>query len=473
MVYLHWIIIGIYVTLVASAMVTVLMDNRQPAKAMAWLLVLTFIPIVGLVLYFFFGQNTRKERLISQRSLDQLSKRSMLNFVEQKNLNIPERHRTLISLFTNQSWALPFKDNDIEIFTNGYDMFLSLLSDIGQARHHIHLVTFIMENDELGNLVADILIDKAREGVEVRVIYDDVGCWSVRDKFFNRMAKAGVQVQPFGPVRFPAFTSKVNYRNHRKLCIIDGHTGYIGGMNIARRYVKGLPKHKLRDTHLRVKGGAVYAIQRAFLIDWYYVSRTLITSKTYYPPVKTESDKKQLAQLVTSSPISQWPDIMQGYIRILLEARRYVYIETPYFLPTEPVMYAIRTAALAGIDVRLMVPLHSDTQFVNLASRSYLRQIAESGAKVYLYDDGFNHSKLLICDDELCTCGSTNVDFRSFENNFEANLFIYDKDISVRMREIFEHDQEKCITLTELKGRRSSFLSKLIESVLRLFSPIL
>lgn len=449
------------------------MDNRQPAKAMAWLLVLTFIPMLGLVLYFFFGQDTRKERLISQRSLDQLSKRSMLNFVEQKDLHIPERHRTLINLFANQSWALPFKDNVVQTFTDGHTMFGQLLADIGSARHHIHILTYIIDNDELGNLIADALIDKARQGVEVRLIYDDVGCWSTPDKFFRRMKQAGVQVQAFMPVRFPAFTSKVNYRNHRKLTVIDGKTGYIGGMNIARRYVKGTSRMAWRDTHIRIRGGAVYAIQRAFLVDWYFVSRELITNHIYYPPLPANLKNNCLAQLVTSSPVSPWPDIMQGYIRILLEARHYVYMITPYFMPTEPVLYALTTAALAGIDVRIIVPLKSDTPIVNLASRSYLRQVTESGVKIYFYDAGFNHSKLLVCDDELCSCGSTNIDFRSFENNLEANLFFYDRKTALRMKDIFLDDLKHCITIDKLKGHRSSFVAKLLEAVVRLLSPVL
>ncbi|HEY9550712.1 MAG TPA: cardiolipin synthase [Prevotella sp.] len=474
MVYAHWILFSLYILIVAVTMVRILMDNRQPEKTMAWMLVLLFLPIVGMVLYYFFGQNTRKERYISQHRLDQLTKRSMLEFAEQRNLVLPDNHKALMKLFANQSTSLPFKDNEADIYTNGYDFFLHLLHDIGQARHHIHLLTYIIADDPLGRLITDALIDKAKEGMEVRFIYDDVGCWRVPNSFFERMRNAGVDVHSFLPVRFPAFSGKVNYRNHRKLCVIDGRTGYIGGMNIALRYVKGTGKQAWRDTHLRVTGGVVYSIQRAFLVDWYFVDRTLITDRSYYPEGHKHISNNCIAQVVTSSPLSPWPDIMQGYMRVLLEAKHYVYMESPYFLPTEPILFAIRTAALTGVDVRLMIPLHSDAKLVEWASRSYLAGILEAGVKVYLYKEGFNHSKLLVSDDNLCTCGSTNVDFRSFENNFESNIFFYDAEMALRFKQVFFDDQEKSILLNELPNiRRRPFLSRLWESLTRLLSPLL
>ena len=450
------------------------MDNKQPAKTMAWLLVLVFMPLVGIVLYVFFGKNTRKERLISNRSMDLLTKRSMLEFAEQENLHLPQSNKPLMQLFANQNWALPFKDNEVEIMTDGYSFIFTLLYYIGKATDHIHIDTYIMEDDALGNLVADALIDKAEQGVEVRLIYDDVGCWKVKDRFFERMREAGIDIHAFMPVRFPAFTSKVNYRNHRKLCVIDGNVGFIGGMNIALRYVKGTGRQGWRDTHLCIKGGAVYAIQRAFLVDWYFVDRTLITDRKYYPPVDKAIRNDCLAQVVTSSPISPWPDIMQGYVRILLQAHSYVYIETPYFLPTEPVLFAMRTAALAGVDVRLMVPRHTDAKLVEWASRSYMMEAIEAGVKVYLYEKAFNHSKLLVSDDNLCSCGSTNVDFRSFENNFEANAFFYDEGMSLRLKKVFLDDLSHCLLVDDISYFvKRPFLQRLFESLVRLLSPLL
>lgn len=474
MVYFHWIYLLLYVAIMIPAIIRVLLDNRQPAKTMAWILVLAFMPFVGIIFYIFFGQNTRKERHISDRSMDQLTKRSMLEFVEQENLHLPANNKPLMNLFTNQNWAFPFKDNRVDIFTDGYEFICSLLYNIGKAQHHIHLDTYIFEDDALGYLVADALIDKAEQGVEIRVIYDDVGCWKVKDAFFERMRDTGIDVHAFMPVRFPAFTSKVNYRNHRKLCVIDGKVGFIGGMNIAKRYVKGTGKQPWRDTHLRIQGGGVYALQRAFLIDWYFVDRTLITNRVYYPPVDIHINNSCLVQVVTSSPIAPWPDIMQGYVRILLQAQRYVYMETPYFLPTEPVLFAMRTAALAGVDIRLMIPRKADAKLVEWASRSYVMEAIEAGVKVYLYMGGFNHSKLLVSDDNLCTVGSTNIDFRSFENNFEANAFFYDEEMAQRIKAIYLKDESQSILVDDVAYFvKRPFMKRLFESIVRLLSPLL
>lgn len=476
MIYVHWIFIVLYVAVIVGIMLTVLMDNRQPAKTIAWVLVLLFVPVVGIVLYIFFGQNTRKMKLISGRSLDQLSKRSMLEFVEQRNLRMPEYFSSLVRLFTNQSLSLPFKDNAVEFYTDGYQFFPALLQAINGATNHIHLDTYIIADDPLGRLVSDALIAKAREGVEVRLIYDDVGCWRVPERFFDRMRQAGVKVRSFMPVRFPAFTSKVNYRNHRKVCVIDGTQGFIGGMNIALRYVKGLHGGTLpwRDTHMRLRGSVVYALQRAFLVDWYFVDRTLINDHRYYPPMPWHISNDSLAQVVTSSPIAQWPDIMQGYVRILLEAKRYVYMETPYFLPTEPVMFAMRTAALAGVDVRLLIPRRSDAWLIQLASMSYVTETLEAGVKVRLYEKGFNHSKLLVADDQISTCGSTNIDFRSFENNFEANVFFYDRQTALRIKDIYMRDEDCSINFSEARElHHRPYMHRFVESLLRLLSPLL
>ena len=460
--------------LIAATIIHVIMDNRQPAKTMAWALVIFFVPVVGIVFYLFFGINHRRERMVSQRSMDQLTKRSMLSFAEQEDFRVPERHRQLVDLFINQNMALPFKDNKIDIFTDGYAFFTELLKDIAAARHHIHLDLYIMEDDALGHLVADALKDKARQGVEVRLIYDDVGCWKVSHQFFEQLRDAGVEVAPFLPVRFPSFTSKANYRDHRKIIVIDGSVGYVGGMNIALRYVKGTGTQPWRDTMWRLSGGAVYALQRAFLVDWYFVDRTLITDRKYYPHGGRDELNNCVVQVVTSGPTEHYPEIMQGYVRTILAARRYVYIETPYFLPNEPVLFALKTAAVGGVDVRIICPLRSDAPFTDWASRSYLRELHEAGAKIYLYEAGFMHAKTMVTDDTLSTCGSTNLDVRSFENNFEVNAFVYDEGMALRMKKIFLDDQKQSVELSRMPRRiRPRFRTRLLESLTRLVSPLL
>ena len=480
------IIYWLWRLIVIGAIIHVVLDNRQPAKTIAWALVIYFLPIAGVVAYLFFGVNRRKERYISRRSMDQLTKRSMLEFVEQRNLQLPKDHEHVIDLFVNQSFSLPFNNNKVETFTDGYRFFPALLRDIAAAESHIHIDIYIFEDDALGRLVSDALIAKVRQGVEVRIIYDDVGCWNVKDAFFERMRIEGIEVEPFMPVRFPRFTSKANYRNHRKIMVIDGRIGYIGGMNIALRYVKGTKTQPWRDTMMRIEGRGVYSLQRAFLIDWYFVDRTLLSEKKYYPsqtvapsPLDSaeaypQESASNLLQTVTSAPTAQYPEIMQGFMRIIMAAKKYIYIETPYFLPTMGIHSALQMAAQSGVDVRILVPSKSDARFTEWASRSYLREATDAGIKVSLYQTGFLHSKLLVCDDSVCTCGSTNVDFRSFENNFEANTFFYDETLAREFRQIFLNDEAQSIALNKSpKFQDTHFIARLGESLTRLFSPLL
>jgi cardiolipin synthase len=469
------ILFGVYQVIVILTIIHVVLDNRQPAKTMAWALVIWFVPVVGIVFYLFFGVNTRKERLISQRSLDMLSKRSMLEFVEQRDLHLPEEYKPIIDLFVSENFSLPFKGSEVKIHTDGYSFFHALLKEIASAKDHIHLDMYIFEDDALGNMVRDALVAKAREGVEVRLIYDDVGCWNVSNRFFERMREEGIEVAPFLPVRFPSFTSKVNYRNHRKMIVIDGRTGFIGGMNIALRYVKGTKSQPWRDTMLQITGSGVYSLQRAFLVDWYFVDRNLISNRKYYPhPSEESSHNESLLQIVTSGPDTPYPEIMQGYVRMILAAKKYIYIETPYFLPTDPVLFALKTAAAGGVDVRILVPLRSDTKFVEWAGRSYLREMVKAGVSVSYYKTGFLHSKMIVCDDAICSCGSTNVDFRSFENNFESNAFIYDTKVAIAMRDIFLEDTSQSLLFTDMPQRvKPNILKRLVESLVRLMSPLM
>lgn len=461
----------LYQVIVIIAVIHVVMDNRQPAKTMVWALILYFVPIIGIIAYIFFGVNTRRKRLVSRRSLDQLTRRSMFKYAEQPDLVLPEEEKPLIDLFINQNFSLPFGGNNLSMLINGHDFFLQLLRDIGKAEHHIHIDLYIFEDDALGQLIADALIDRARHGVEIRIVYDDVGCWGVKKRFFERMREAGIEAVPFMPVHFPPFTSKANYRNHRKLIVIDGNVGYIGGMNIALRYTFST----WRDTMVRIEGRGVYSLQRAFLTDWYFADRTLLSDKKYYPVIPVEkTNTETLLQTVTSGPSSPEPEILQGYLHIILNARRYIYIETPYFLPTNSLLFALKTAVTTGVNVRLLVPRNGDTWLTSWASRSYLREVSEAGVQVFLYEAGFLHSKLMVCDDHIATCGSTNIDFRSLENNFEANTFFYGKETAQRMRDIFLNDEKQSTPLTDIPDRISpSFRIRLWESFTRMLSPLL
>jgi cardiolipin synthase len=454
-----------------GAIIHVLLDNRQPAKTMAWALVIYFLPYVGVIAYILFGINRRKEKFVSQRSMDMLTRRSMLEFVDQRQLELPGDYKAVIDLFAKQEFALPFINSRTDILISGYEFFPRLLHDIAQARSHIHIDMYIFEDDALGQLVADALTAKARQGVEVRVIYDGVGCWQVKGSFYERLRSEGIDVEPFMPVHFPQFTSKANYRNHRKIIVIDGRVGYTGGMNIALRYVKGTKSGIWRDTMVRMEGGGVNGLQQAFLLDWYFVDRTLLSDRKYYTTPDTDG---ALVQTVTSGPVSTYPDIMLGYQRIIMAAKHYVYIETPYFLPTEPVFLAMKSAAAAGVDVRVLVPECCDARFVEWSSRSFLREAVEAGIHIGLYKPGFLHSKLMVSDDAVCTCGSTNLDFRSFENNFEANAFFYSKSLAEDMRDVFLNDERESVSLASLHSHMHPGLwRRIFDSLTRLLSPLL
>ncbi len=454
-----------------GAIIHVLLDNRQPAKTMAWALVIYFLPYFGVIAYIFFGVNRRKEKFVSRRSMDMLTRRSMLEFVDQRQIELPHDYKPVIELFSKQEFALPFINSRTEILTSGYEFFPRLLHDIAQAKSHIHIDMYIFEDDALGGLIADALIAKARQGVEVRVIYDAVGCWRVKGRFFERMRSEGIDAEPFMPVHFPQFTSKANYRNHRKIIVIDGRVGYTGGMNIALRYVKGTKSGTWRDTMIRLEGGGVNGLQQAFLVDWYFVDRTLLSDKKYYTTPETTG---MLMQAVTSGPVATYPDIMLGYLRIITSARRYIYIETPYFLPTDAIFLAMKTAAASGVDVRVLIPRRCDARFVEWSSRSFTREAEEAGIHISLYEPGFLHSKLMVSDDAVCTCGSTNIDFRSFENNFEVNAFFYSKEVAEAMRHIFLDDEQQAVPLSSIHHRMHPGIARRVwDSLTRLLSPLL
>lgn len=450
---------------------TLILDNRNPIKTMAWILVLFFFPVVGLVLYFFFGRSTRKERLISRKRYIRLSKRPMAEYQAQESWQEEAGKPRLMTFFRKVNKALPFAGNSVEVYTDGCSMLQSLMREIARARHHIHLQFYIFENDAVGRLLRDLLIDKAREGVKVRLLYDDVGCWKVDNQFYDQMMCEGIEVQSFLKVRFPRFTSKVNYRNHRKIAIIDGRVGFIGGMNIAERYMRGFSWGIWRDTHVRLKGKAVYGLQTSFLTDWYAIDRTLLTSAEYFP--KMQEEGTAIAQIVTSDPVGEWKDIMQGVVLAICNAQRYFYVQSPYFLPTEEVMNAFQTAALAGVDVRVMIPKRADTFLTHKGSLSYLDELMAAGVKVYLYRRGFLHSKLIVSDDEVASVGSANMDFRSFEHNFEANAFFYDRETALALKEIFLNDQRRCLLLSRKLWAMRSWKNKVTESVVRLLAPLL
>lgn len=469
-----WTALTAYVTLVASTVTVVLLENRQPAKTIAWTIVLVMLPVIGLVIFYFFGQNVRKERYISKRLYNLLTQRMLDEVSRLPAQQYPPKHAHLIRLFERTNKSVPTMDNRISGYESGAAWLTALAREIGRATNHIHLETYIIEDDAVGRFVRDLLADKAREGVEVRLIYDDVGCWKVPNRFFESFIAAGVKVSPFLPVRFPSLTHKVNYRNHRKICVIDGVVGFIGGMNLAERYVsrRGQP---WRDIHLRIEGEAVAGLQRIFLSDWNFVRGSFRSERRYFPPprVSAAPEGGDVLQIVQSNPVSRYPEIMFGLTWAIYRARRYLYIQTPYFMPTEPVLQALQTAAMSGVDVRLMVPEKPDSFWLRYINDSYFSAVLQAGIRVFIYQAGFLHAKCAVADDDWCTVGSSNMDFRSFENNFEANVFLYGRTGATACKENFLNDLKDCREVRLGDWKRRPYARRLLEAYTRILSPLL
>lgn len=470
--WLYPILATIYIASIASCIYVVLRDNRNPIKSLAWVTVLIFLPFVGFILYIFFGRSLKGLRLISKQKKRKLLQDSTSQNIDINQLNISETNKQLIKLAHNLCGATYYSDNHLNIYTSGKDKFQQYKTDIKNASQYIYIQYYIFNDDSLGREIADILKQKVKEGVIVRVIYDHIGSFKSNNKFFKEMRDAGIDVHPFFKVTFPQLANRINWRNHRKITAIDGNIGYIGGMNIADRYINGPKIGQIwRDTHIRVNGPIINALIQSFAIDWNFMSNNLISE---FANDKHNFEKSDTGmQLITSGPNTTWSNTALIAMKTISNAKKSIYLQTPYFLPTESLLKALQTAALADVDVRIMIPKETDSILLKYASYSYIEECLKSGIKIYLYNKGMLHSKNLIIDNEIVYTGSTNFDFRSFEHNFEANVIIYDNETNKIMREIFFNDINDSDKLSVSSWNKRSRLQRLGESILRLLSPVL
>lgn len=460
-----------YALSVITVIAVIIGENRNPLKSLAWVTVLILLPAVGLVLYFFFGRNIKNKRMISRRNKRRLRRRERYKPSRHAIESLPEPAHSTARLVSGLCGAMFYPGNSLSFFSDGASKFNALKADLKAARSSILLQYYIFEDDNIGGQIADILIERASAGVDVKVIYDHVGSLKVRSGFFRRMKEAGVMVYPFFKVAFPLLSSRINWRNHRKLTVIDGRIGYIGGMNIADRYVTGGKSFELwRDLHARITGPAVRSLEHSFAVDWNFMGHPLIVNN-YIP--EAGDGVAASVQIVTSGPMDQWNNVAHAFLRAISSARRRVYIQTPYFLPTESLLKALQNAALAGLDVRINIPKRSDSMLLVNASRSYVSECLKSGIKFYFFEPGMLHSKLLIIDDDFASMGSTNFDFRSFEHNFEANMMIYSREANAALTEIFMADVAQSVRVTSAEWKNRGLYHRVVESVVRLLSPIL
>lgn len=461
----------LYILTAIGVVFVVISENRNPLKTISWVLVLLLLPLVGLIFYYFFGEDHRKRRLISRKMHKKINRKTIGRIQLMETLNPPIEYKGLVNLLNKLNDCPLYGGNELTFYNNGADKFEALLEEIKKAKSHIHLQYYIFLDDEIGNKIKDALIQKVREGLEVRVLYDAMGAWGVKSQFYKGMSAEGVQVEPFLKVALPFLTSRVNYRNHRKVVVIDGKVGFMGGMNIADRYINGINGGVWRDSHFKVEGRAVHGLQTSFIIDWYASRSELLVSNRYFPTLEDKGN--DLMQIATSGPTGEFKEIHQGIFQAITNAKEYVYIQTPYLIPTDALMLAIQTAAMSGVDVRIMIPEKSDTTFVQVASRSFIKDLLDAKVKVYLFKRGFLHSKLMIIDDKLTITGSANMDVRSFEHNFEIDAFIYNHETTMINKNIFLDDMSYSDSIDILEWNKRPRYKRFCESLLRLFTPLL
>lgn len=463
------------------AAVLIFLERKNIAATWAWLMVLLFLPGLGFVLYLVLGQNLSKRKIykIKEEELSFVKKQAKQQ-IESLQRNEPifpdpvlERYRAMIYLHLQNDLALYTQDNQVDIFTEGHSKFAKLLSSIEQATDHIHLLYYIYRKDQLGKKILDALVDKARQGVQVRVLYDKIGSSGISGSFFRPLLEAGGEVAAFFPPKIPFLLFRLNYRNHRKIAIIDGKIGFLGGINIGDEYL-GKDEHLgyWRDTHLMIQGSAVLLLQSRFLMDWNLAATKPLEPAPAYFPRPTQPQGTTGMQIVSSGPHSDRQQIRQGFLKMIYSAQESILLQTPYFIPDESLMTALCIAARSGVKVKVMFPARPDHALVYWASSSYLGELLRAGVHCYFYEKGFLHAKTMIVDGAIATVGTANTDIRSFRLNFETNAFLYDSALALRLTEIFEADLKDCRELTRAAYRSRPLPARLKESLARLLSPL-
>ncbi|MCB0470189.1 MAG: cardiolipin synthase, partial [Flavobacteriaceae bacterium] len=419
--HLWGVLIFINYGIAISVALVILFKNLNPTKTLSYIIVLVFLPFLGVVIYYFFGQEYRKNKIFNRKyiynkkKIKEINEELKLNPHQKQKLKevLDEKVKLVKLLYHNQNSPLTLHNN-LKILVNGEEKFKYLMADLKKAENHIHFEYYILKDDTTGTQILDILCDKAKAGVEVRVSYDGVGS-SISSRMLKKMKQSGVKSYPFMPVFFPRFTSKMNYRNHRKIAIIDGRIGYVGGLNISDNYnnaVKRKNKPFWRDTHLRMEGEAVKSLQIHFLMTWDFVSNEKFkVTKTYFPETSIENEAP--VQIAASGPDTDWANIMEAIFTAILTAESYVYITTPYFIPNDEILSALQVASKSGVEVKLLIPKESDSWTAKYATDSYLEPLLEAGVQVYRYTKGFIHAKTIVVDDLFSTIGTSNIDYRS------------------------------------------------------------
>jgi cardiolipin synthase len=473
------VVIGIVVFIINIFMSfsLVFIERKEPTTTWAWLLIMLILPGVGFIIYLILGQNFSRERLFKEKKILDKSKRFELSekwAYDRVEHGGSDKYLDLIKMNFNHSGADYTMGNDVDLFFNGEDKFKQLIYDLKNAKKYIHIQYYIFKRDDLGKRIIKILEDKAREGVEVRFLVDSMGSYSITKKLLKEFIKSGGKFEIFFPGILPHINTRINYRNHRKMVIIDGEYGYTGGFNVGDEYVNLDKKIGFwRDTHIRIKGEAVNDLTDRFLLDWCYASGEEIEEFEKYYPKVVHGNGDSGVQIVTSGPDHNEEYIKNAYLKLISNAKKNVYLETPYLVPDEPMLDTLKIAALSGVDVRIIIPGKPDHLFMKWAASAYCGDLMEAGVRIYNYDNGFIHSKTIVADGEVSTIGTANMDIRSFRLNFEVNAFVFNPRIAKIMEEQFMKDIDKSIEINILEYNNRSNLIRIKESLVRLISPIL
>jgi cardiolipin synthase A/B len=473
-------IIPIYYVAILAITANMLLENRNPLKTHSYFLLMLLLPGIGIIIYLFFGQQFRKRKIFSKKKLihSAFGQEYVDKFLNPEfKASIPKDPEVVnfdkLTTFLSHDLSPLSSNNTVQILKNGEEKFPLLIQALREAKSHIHIEYYIYSDDDIGKQVSEILIEKAQSGVEVRLMVDGVGSFKLKRKFFRKLRAAGIQVHVFMPVLFPLFTSKINYRDHRKIVVIDGEKGFTGGLNLDDRYLNN-GKHELfwRDTHLMLEGEAVKSLQFLFLVNWMFVCKEIFkATEKYFPKIELRENK--YVQINASGPDWELASIMDSFFLGINSAKNNIRIVTPYFIPNDSILQAILMAARSGIDVEIMLPMKSDSWIVQSASMSLLESLLKSNIKVYFYTKGFVHSKVLTVDNYFSSVGTANMDMRSFDLNYEVNTYMYNSELANELNQQFEEDKKECIEIGLEDWQKRTLGKKLLESVARLLAPIL
>ncbi len=478
--FLPWLIYLNYVVVILVS-VRIVLQNRNPVKTNAYILLLISIPIIGLLVFLFFGGRHRKKKLFNKKKLKDallsnrlLREEYLLTFDSKKDLfDRLGQKRKIARFLTENQKTLIGNHNQVEVLKNGEEKFPELIQCLKLAQNHIHLEYYIIEDGIILNEIEEILINKAREGLEIRIIYDGFGSSDLNPARIEKWEEAGIKVFPFMPVKLPIISDRLNYRDHRKIIVIDGKIGFVGGINISDRYDNRLNENKFwRDTSIKIEGEAVRSLQVAFIFNWYFVSEEFLNdNKKYFPELNIKNFCP--VQIAVSGPDSNWGYIMNCIFSAINTAENCIRITTPYFIPSESILTALINASLSGVNVEMLIPARGDSKAVQFAMESYIEELLDAGIKIYRYKKGFVHAKTITVDGIFSMVGTTNMDVRSFDYNFEVSALIYDEKICKNLDIQFNDDLNNAQLLNKDLWDKRNFSRRFAESICRLFSPVL